>query len=400
MEYLSGEKFNNSRSLIEKEIKQNNNNEKINQKYISGEVRIVTEQARYPLPTLSDLFNNSKYTLQPEFQRRRRWDDTKKSRLIESFIINVPVPPVFFYEADYASFEVMDGLQRITTIIDFYNNNFALTNLEEWAELNGKYYSELPSKIKEGIDRRYLSSIILLKESAKDNIQADNLKKLVFERLNSGGVKLTAQETRNALYDGPFNKLCIELSQNDIFKELWNIKNEEEINEQFELFEETNVNEHKLYKDMSDVELVVRFFAFRHVEAYTGRLDLFLDNFQKKANTFSQEILDTYKKTFIDTMTLSKRLFSDKAFRQYKEYRGIFKWTEPIRTIYDPMIICLMELQLSEKNLNSIDVSIEKLQEFYKSNIELFNGKKQSKCDIINRKVEILKLLLGESCKE
>lgn len=132
---FESEKFENNKNY--KEIIKNSD-EQINKKYNSGEVRIVTEQARYPLPTLSELFSKDKYNLHPEFQRRRRWSQEKKSKLIESFIINVPVPPVFLYEIDYASFEVMDGLQRITTIIDFYEDKYELTGLEEWAELNGK----------------------------------------------------------------------------------------------------------------------------------------------------------------------------------------------------------------------------------------------------------------------
>jgi hypothetical protein len=89
----------------------------INNKYLTGEVRIVTEQARYPLTSISNLFSNSiNYNVHPDFQRRRRWSIEKKSKLILSFIINVPVPPVFLYEVDYAKFEVMDGLQRITTM--------------------------------------------------------------------------------------------------------------------------------------------------------------------------------------------------------------------------------------------------------------------------------------------
>lgn len=109
---------------------------------------------------------------------------------------------------DFASFEVMDGLLRISTVIDFCAAKFELDGLEIWSELNGRKYSKLLEKIKDDIDRRYLSSDILLNKSAKSREQADFLKKIVFERLNSGGVKLTPQETRNALYGGPFNRLC------------------------------------------------------------------------------------------------------------------------------------------------------------------------------------------------
>ena len=141
--------------------------EEINNKYVSGEVRIVTEQARYPLDSIVPMLDGGKYVLTPEYQRRHRWDQIKKSKLIESFIMNVPIPPVFLYETDYAYYEVMDGLQRLNAIRDFYKNGYELQVLELWPELNGSTYDRLPEKIRQGIDRRYVSSIILLQESAR-----------------------------------------------------------------------------------------------------------------------------------------------------------------------------------------------------------------------------------------
>ena len=186
----------------------------INEKYIKGEVRIVTEQARYPLNTIVSMLDSDDYELDPEFQRRHRWNTQRRSRLIESFIMNVPIPPIFLYEDSYSHYQVMDGLQRLTAIYDFYTDRLTLDGLQEWSELNGRKYTNLPDKIKRGVDRRYLSSIILLQETAKDKFEADRLKQLVFERINSGGVKLEYQESRNAIYDGPLNKLCIKLSRN------------------------------------------------------------------------------------------------------------------------------------------------------------------------------------------
>ena len=172
--------------------------EEINDKYVKGDVRIVTEQARYPLTAIVPMIQSGAYELNPEFQRRHRWDNRKKSRLIESFIMNVPIPPIFLYEDRFGHYEVMDGLQRLTAICEFYKDQLVLEGLEEWSELNKRRYSELPELIKRGIDRRYLSSIILLQETAKDEYQAQRLKQLVFERINSGGVKLEPQEARNA----------------------------------------------------------------------------------------------------------------------------------------------------------------------------------------------------------
>src|SRR4029078_3619948 len=99
--------------------------------------------------------------LRPLYQRRPRWDAERQSRLIESFIINIPVPPVFLYEQSYNSYEVMDGQQRISSIQSFYENRLILKGLDLWPELNGRTYATLPSKIRAGIDRRSLSSIVL-----------------------------------------------------------------------------------------------------------------------------------------------------------------------------------------------------------------------------------------------
>ena len=185
--------------------------EEINNKYQEGEMRIITETGRYPLQNIVDILSNN-INFNPDYQRRRVWSDVQKSRLIESFIMNVPIPPVFLYEVDFSKYEVMDGLQRLSTVYDFYKDRFSLEGLGIWPELNGMKYSQLPAKVKSGVDRRYISTIVILKETAKTLEEEQILKKFVFERLNTGGTKLTDQETRNALYDGPMNKLCIKIA--------------------------------------------------------------------------------------------------------------------------------------------------------------------------------------------
>lgn len=72
--------------------------EEINKKYREGEIRIVTEQARYPLNTISQMVKSDDYKMNPEYQRRHRWSNEKRSALIESLIMNVPLPPIFLYE--------------------------------------------------------------------------------------------------------------------------------------------------------------------------------------------------------------------------------------------------------------------------------------------------------------
>ncbi|MGL6342326.1 MAG: DUF262 domain-containing protein, partial [Waterburya sp.] len=132
--------------------------EQINDKYEQGQQRILTEINREKLPSFADSLKKNNYMdVSPFYQRRLRWDKKKQSQLIESFLINIPVPPIILYEKEYNSYEVMDGQQRITAIKDFYNNDLELTGLKLWSELNGRKYQQLPDKIKAGIDRRAIS---------------------------------------------------------------------------------------------------------------------------------------------------------------------------------------------------------------------------------------------------
>ena len=371
--------------------------EEINEKYEIGEARIVTEQGAIKLPLVKDVFTNGKYDRKPIYQRRITWDNKKRSRLIESFIMNIPVPPIFIYEVEYGKYEVMDGLQRISAIMDFYDNEYALEGLTEWPELNTKKYSELPKKIKEGIDRRQISVVSLLKESAKSQEQEQRMKRMVFERLNTGGVKLEDQEIRNALYNGEFNKLCKELSTNTTFRKLWGIPvSVDEDNNTKELYQLDTVDSldvadelalNNLYMRMYDVELVLRFFAMRHVNEYSGQLSDFLDKCMIFGNTILEENSDrgdVLKELFINTIEIANKMFGDKAFCQYKEIRNQFKWSKPQKMIYDSLMLALTKYDINSVPNNNKLIT-QYMEKAYKQNEEMFNGKKQSKTDILNR---------------
>ena len=378
-------KFENENIEIFKTEEINNHivsDEEINEKYISGEVRIVTEQARYPLDTICTMLNSGKYQLRPDFQRRRRWDRPKQSRLIESFIMNIPIPPIFLYEYEFSKYEVMDGLQRLTAIKEFYDDKFPLEGLEYWKELNGKKYSELPQEIKSGIDRRYLSSLILLKETASSKTKADEMKQLVFERINSGGVKLEYQESRNALHSGNFNDLVITLSRNEYFCKIFDIPISEEETE--ELANNT------MYKTMADVEMVVRFFAMRYLDEYEGiSLKVFFDKFTDSANKLPQSVLDDYQHVFEQTIKLVYDIYGEQAFCLYKQVSGKQQWyltRNPKKTIYDPVMTVLSQkLDYADTFNNNKDKVMAATIELMKNQPELFNGRKGTKSDIAKR---------------
>ncbi|MCD8450426.1 DUF262 domain-containing protein [Tenacibaculum dicentrarchi] len=377
---------------------QNNNtetqlsNDEINEKYKKGEVRIITEQARYPLNTIVNMVKSDDYILNPEFQRRHRWNITRKSRLIESFIMNVPIPPIFLYEREYSVYEVMDGLQRLTAISQFYEDKFELEDLVEWNELNGFKYSQLPEQIRKGIDRRYISSIILLQETAKSESEANRLKQLVFERINSGGEKLKAQEIRNALFPGGLNYLTISLSRNKYFCKLWNIPEPDDTELQSGQTRQ-EVIENKYFKDMSDAELVLRFFAYRQIDQWQGNtMEFFLDEFLKKGNEqFDENVLNKLKDLFNETVKFAFDLFEEKAFWLHRKREDIwFHYERPTKILYDPLMQVLANnLDKKEEILAKKQEIVESIANLHKTQSESFKGRDTNKTKV-NERIEVL----------
>jgi hypothetical protein len=373
-------------------------NAQINEKYIKGDIRIVTEQARYPLNAIKEMVESDSYRLSPEYQRRHRWSSVQQSLLIESLIMNVPIPPIFLYEYDYSKYEVMDGLQRMTAIHDFYANRFALDGLTHWSELNGRTYATLPEKVREGIDRRYLSSVILLKETAKTDADALRLKQLVFERLNSGGTKLTPQESRNAIFDGPLNRLCIKLSKNSSLCRLWSLPEPESA----ELgggdpSDERLKNED--FRQMADVELVLRFFAYRQkhrLHKSGGSLAQYLDDYLRNGNlAYSIYTLLELESLFCNTVSLVEDTFGEKAFwlfrKRGKEGNESWSWLErPATAVYDPlMLVFSRHLADASEIRQRSPIYKREIADFYKTNYASFEGRNVNPSALAERESKI-----------
>lgn len=291
----------------------------IEKHYETGRLRVVQERNDIFLThVLSFISKDSKNkvwsNIRPEYQRRLRWDNRKKSQLIESFIMNIPVPPIFLYEKTLGNFEVMDGQQRLNAISSFYEGEFPLQGLKIWQALNGKTYSQLPPLIRRGLDRAKISAITLMSDNSTSNEDSIDLRAQVFDRLNTGGEKLNAQELRNALYAGPFNELMIELSRSKMFSQAWEIPAYEE-----NLRADGSVSEllekNTLYKRMSDVEIVIRFFAFKNTDAISGSVRNMLDETLKINRHCSEIELDAYRKDFNFCMELCLDIYQEDAFR-------------------------------------------------------------------------------------
>lgn len=367
----------------------------LEEKYNNGVSRVVTETGSYKVSLLKDIFiHGGNYNLEPEYQRRITWNNKKRSKLIESLIMNIPIPPIYLFEKDYNQYEIMDGLQRVTAIIDFYNNDYALSGLEEWPELNGKKYSKLDKTIKEGIDRRQLSVITLLKETALEGNQAEKIKRLVFERLNTGGVKLTGQEIRNAILSGPGNDMCKKLSELPLFRQLWEmpegdiaddfdseLEDADEIESIYSPKQLKRLKTHVLYRRMGDVEIVLRYFAMRHVDSFAGSLVNFLDDNLKLLNLYNSEQLEQLRAIFLETLDKVNFLFGNFAFKLFKDG----EWTTPLRMIYDPIMIAISNINISTNLSTTREERIDELKAFYINNSDAFFGKMQTKEYILKR---------------
>ncbi len=244
--------------------------------------RIVYQSNNFFLPQIRHMIEaGDAINLRPEYQRRLRWSNGQKSKLIESLLLNIPIPPVFFYESDAARYEVMDGQQRMNAIREFFAGEFRLSGLKVLSPLNGLTYSRCPPRVKRTLDRASISAIVLLMESesekpGENGFSRTDIRRLVFDRLNTGGMKLNPQEIRNALNPGPLNDVIIELSRDALFTDAFGIPEYTE-NDIKEFYENPQRQKNSLYSSMRDCELILRFFALRDDANIRGSMKAMLD---------------------------------------------------------------------------------------------------------------------------
>lgn len=290
-------------------------NRELEDLYDSGDQKILQERSDFLLPQIIDFVTTKRWlNLRPEYQRRLVWDKQKKSRLIESLIMNVPVPPVFLYEHDLSRYEVMDGQQRLNAIVDFYSNRLRLSGLEEWRGLNGRTYAELPPRLQRGLDRRRISATVLMADSplAKEKVRI--LRRVVFERLNTGGQSLNAQELRNCLYAGGFNDLIGELVKSRLFDDMWGIPPYEDHFIGESISAELSAN--SLFKRMGDCEIVLRFFAFLEPSKIKGSIRSILDKcMELHTEDWDDGKCNEFKSKFLSRLDIAHKVFGKSAFR-------------------------------------------------------------------------------------
>ncbi len=227
------------------------------------------------------------------------WDDKRASRLIESFLIDLPVPAIYLARNDNQEFEVIDGLQRLTSVFRFLEGKLKLKGLEARADLNGCYFNNL----EKGLRKKLLNSVLRTIELYQPS--DGNLKYVMFQRLNTGGVALNDMEIRNCVYQGELNNLIKELAQNQDFKD--------------------SVNQTNLGRRMRDRRLVLGFLAFyeRTYTKATKGLKAFFNEFCEIYRNPTPEKLEEFRNKFNFAMKATRTIFGESVFRSTPKSRSV-----------------------------------------------------------------------------
>lgn len=271
----------------------------------------------YPFETLVGRVNVKppKLILDPDFQRKYKWDKEgweRASRFIESCLMRIPLPACYFAETEDGKQLVIDGVQRITTISKFFNDEFALEGLSTFKELEGKKFSEIGDYQNE-LESTTIRCIILRKENPKHLIQE------IFSRLNQGAVSLSNQEIRHAIYQGRLDDLLSELAKKEIIKDFG-----------------IGRNSQREKNSLEGEEQVLRFFALQEdLGQYQDKLNKFLDNYMEQNQNPTDKRIAELKEMFNSSLDRVIIVFADDAFidvnkdrkRQSMVYYDLLMWS-------------------------------------------------------------------------
>jgi len=287
-------------------------------------------------------------TIKPDFQREQVWSLKKKSLLIESLMLRIPIPSFYFYEDENGHKSVIDGLQRLSTIFDYVKERFVLGDLEYLGEkCNGKKFTELEQKYISRINDTQLSVNIL------DSRTPELVKFDVFTRINTGGVPLNSQEIRNAMASQKTRNLLSEMSKSESFKEATRC----------------------LVKDtrMDAQGLCLRFIAFykaynkdKKLPQKNRPLSKMLDECIVYLNKCDEKTLYSYSASFESAMSKSIAAFGKRSFT--KPGRDIINkslFTSWAVTLVYSDYSCETLLENQTKLINKLTAEIEKSADYF-----------------------------------
>lgn len=301
------------------------------------------------LGSLIDQLENDEIDLQPDFQRVTDvWDNVKKSRLIESILLGLPLPSFYFSEDPVSQkLSIIDGLQRICAIRDFVlekENPLKLEGLQFLKNFEGFTFSQLARP-----EVKRIKSLKITMNTLRKGTPLD-VKYIIFQRVNTAGVPLTPQEMRHALNQGPAAIFIKELADMESFKKATNYSVES--------------------KRMQDRDFVNRFIAFYiGYQDYMGDLDMLLNDKMGELNKMTSEQKDDIRVSFDKAMKCCYEIFKNDAFR--KKYSVTDKRKPISKSVYDTLSVNIAWLSDEEQLM-----LLKNAEAFKTGMIRLFNDER------------------------
>lgn len=304
--------------------------EQLRKKLLLSSSEMFSSPSDPDIETLVRRIKDSEIVLRPKFQRTAVWNNKLKSRLIESLLLNLPIPPVFLAEDDDVTKVVVDGQQRLRAVDDFYRERFSLEGLEILQELNGKTFTNMDAKLQ----RRFLNRVIrVLTIPYRESF---DVRYLIFERLNTNTVPLNDQEIRNATLFGGFNELLDRLANNENFLEMLRVAKPDE-----------RLRHH---------ELVLKFFSSRYsFSTYSTPLKLFLTDYMKSNRRTPIDTSLEMEKVFLTGCENVKQVFGANSFRRYNSTTQMYQG-QLSRAVFELQLVSLATLGSEEVKQKSTEI--------------------------------------------
>lgn len=336
---------------------------------IPPERRILrTEQYDFSVATLVEMMNKRDITV-PDFQRRYVWSDRQASRLVESLIIQCPIPVIYMNQERDESFSVIDGNQRLNSLKRYLEDAFPLFGLTSYPELAGLKFSQLDKRFQRHISNRVLRCTVILKET-HPQVKFD-----VFERLNSGAVALTRQELRHGLYFGALLKEAAEVAKSLKLDTLFGGRKD---------------------KRMKAEELVIRYWALSEsIGAYEKPLATFISTYAEANRNPTPDELQALNASIRTAHERAVKLFGPYAFTFSKDGRARFN-----AAVYDAQMLACAKL--TKPRFNALAATPEMVQQAYeklqddvefKKSVTLATSDKTSVQGRLHKMITLLKSL-------
>jgi len=287
------------------EFEDEDNDEAMPSPEIPKEIRKLRTQAYdKSVADLIRMIREGDLLLDPDYQRNYVWDNKKASLLMESILLNVPIPVIYVAEDEESRWSVVDGLQRLYSLSRFFSNEFRLTGLEVLSELEGLYFQKINPKASRILNNGILRIIVILQESHPE------IKYDIFQRLNQSSIKLTEQELRNSIYRGSFINMLKKLRTNKKFLDCIGFKAPQ--------------------NRFLDAELILRYFAIADsfdsgtgkVKGYSSKMKTFLNAYIEKNRSATNEEIKRFEIRFEDTVNKVHLVFGERAFRKVVDREG------------------------------------------------------------------------------